>query len=51
MTDDGIGPPEGPTAGNGLRNMASRAEQLGGRFTLSARRPKGTVLEWRVPIL
>jgi len=51
VTDDGVGPPEGPTAGNGLRNMASRAEQLGGRFTLSARRPKGTVLEWRVPIL
>src|SRR5207253_1657866 len=31
VTDDGVGPPvAGAPAGNGLRNMRSRAEQLGG---------------------
>jgi signal transduction histidine kinase len=47
---DGIGPPDGPRTGDGLRNMASRADQLDGRFTLGPRDPRGTVVEWRVPI-
>ncbi|MEX2292635.1 MAG: GAF domain-containing protein [Acidimicrobiales bacterium] len=52
ITDDGVGPPDGEAAvGNGLRNMASRAEELGGTMRL---RPAddgqpGTVLEWCVP--
>jgi PAS domain S-box-containing protein len=50
VSDDGIGPPEGPRAGSGLRNMASRAERLGGTFTLVPRTPRGTRLEWRVPV-
>jgi PAS domain S-box-containing protein len=48
--DDGIGPAVEPEAGNGLRNMAARAQQLDGRFTLGRRDPRGTIVEWRVPI-
>jgi signal transduction histidine kinase len=48
--DDGIGPAGGRRSGNGLRNMASRADQLDGRFTMEPRDPRGTVVEWRVPI-
>ncbi len=50
VSDDGVGPPDGPRAGSGLRNMASRAEELGGRFTVAAASPHGTQLEWRVPV-
>ena len=50
VADDGAGPPAGPTAGNGLRNLADRAAQLGGSTSLVAREPAGAVLEWRVPI-
>ena len=52
VTDDGIGiPAEGRRSG--LRNLARRAEKLGGELRLSpadpgAARP-GTRLEWRVP--
>lgn len=50
VVDDGVGrPAPGSTSGNGLRNMAARAEKLGGRFELRAGQPSGTVLEWRVP--
>jgi two-component system, NarL family, sensor histidine kinase DevS len=48
VADDGVGPPAGPTSGNGLVNMAARAEDLGGDLRLVAREPRGTVLEWRV---
>jgi signal transduction histidine kinase len=50
VVDDGVGPPA-PAAprGNGLRNMAERAGRLGGRLTVTAGDPCGTVLEWRVP--
>lgn len=52
VADDGVGPPaaDAPT-GNGLRNMAARAEGLSGSFQLSAGEQSGTVLEWRVPLL
>ena len=52
VADDGIGPPapDAP-AGNGLRNMAARADGLSGAFQLSAGQPSGTVLEWRVPLV
>lgn len=49
ISDDGSGSPDAPTAGQGLRNLRSRAEELGGRFNLRNRRPSGTVLEWTVP--
>jgi signal transduction histidine kinase len=51
VTDDGVGPPvHRPTRGNGLPNLAARAERLGGTFTLGPRDPpQGTVLRWCVP--
>jgi signal transduction histidine kinase len=51
VTDDGIGPPdETSTRGHGLRNMALRAEKLGGTFSLRAAEPTGTLVEWRAPL-
>lgn len=49
VSDDGVGPPQGPTSGLGLGNMARRAEALGGKFGIGERRPQGTRIEWRVP--
>ena len=49
VADNGIGPPVGRTAGNGLRNMADRAKALSGSISITARRPSGTLFEWRVP--
>jgi len=51
VTDDGIGPPlEAPTLGNGLPNLAARAERLSGTFSISRRvPPPGTVLRWCIP--
>ncbi|MFI5797895.1 hypothetical protein [Streptomyces sp. NPDC051677] len=34
---------------SGLRNMAERAEQLGGRLELGEPEGGGTTLVWRVP--
>jgi signal transduction histidine kinase len=50
VADDGVGPPvpEAPH-GNGLPNLAARADRLGGTFVLRANSPRGTLLEWRVP--
>ncbi len=53
VTDNGSGiPAEGRRSG--LRNMASRAEKLGGELRLGpadpAASPPGTALEWRVPL-
>lgn len=50
LLDDGAGIVDEPTAGHGLRNMSTRATNLGGTFTVSRRDPLGTILEWRVPI-
>ena len=50
LADDGVGIPDGPSAGNGLRNMSTRAANLGGTCTVTRREPSGTHLEWRVPI-
>jgi signal transduction histidine kinase len=48
VRDDGVGPPEGdPGTGNGLKNMAARAERHGGTMTFTAGRSEGAVLEWR----
>ena len=49
VIDDGVGPPEGATSGNGLRNMATRAQKLGGSFELRAGPRSGSIAEWRVP--
>ncbi|MDA8045959.1 MAG: PAS domain S-box protein [Actinomycetota bacterium] len=49
VADDGVGMANSPTAGNGVSNMRSRAESLGGRLQLTPRRPSGTLLSWAVP--
>jgi signal transduction histidine kinase len=48
VRDDGHGIPAG-VARSGLRNMADRAEQLGGQLRVSPAEGGGTELEWRVP--
>jgi PAS domain S-box-containing protein len=50
LIDDGVGVGEGPSAGSGIRNMLTRAENLGGTCIVSRRDPKGTIVEWRVPM-
>ncbi|MBG0816522.1 GAF domain-containing protein [Planomonospora sp. ID82291] len=47
--DDGVGLPEGGRR-SGLRNMAERAERLGGSFQVAAPPEGGTLLEWSVPL-
>ncbi|MDX3241358.1 GAF domain-containing protein [Streptomyces sp. ME18-1-4] len=48
VTDNGVGIPEGGRR-SGLRNMAERAEQFGGRLELGKPESGGTILVWRVP--
>jgi len=50
VADNGIGLPQGRTAGNGLRNIAERARVLAGSVSVTSRSPSGTLLEWRVPL-
>jgi signal transduction histidine kinase len=50
LTDDGVGIGDGPSAGNGIRNMTTRAENLGGTCIIGRREPSGTIVEWRVPL-
>ncbi|MCW2942720.1 MAG: histidine kinase, partial [Actinomycetia bacterium] len=49
VEDDGIGIPSGGRR-SGLRNMADRAEALGGSFSTRGGAEGGTVLIWRVPV-
>jgi signal transduction histidine kinase len=52
VTDDGTGIPDGGRR-SGLRNLAGRAEKLGGELRFEpadpSASPPGTRLEWRVP--
>ncbi|MGW2826138.1 GAF domain-containing protein [Streptomyces sp. NPDC001443] len=48
VADNGVGIPESGRR-SGLRNMAERAEQLGGRLELGKSEGGGTGLVWRVP--
>ena len=50
IADDGVGPGSGRDAGFGLRNMASRATLLGGSCHVRPHTPRGTLVEWRVPL-
>jgi signal transduction histidine kinase len=51
VTDDGVGPPApGQRRGHGLDNMKARATQREGAFDISPADPRGTVIEWRVPL-
>jgi signal transduction histidine kinase len=50
VVDDGVGPPDESTPrGNGLANMAARAQKLGGELRVGAAPGSGTLLEWHVP--
>ena len=52
VVDDGVGAPLGAarqSAGMGLRNLAARAQRLGGHFTVGEGPAGGTSVEWRVP--
>jgi PAS domain S-box-containing protein len=50
VTDDGVGIADTRgSSGSGLRNMAERAEDLGGHCEVRAGPSGGTVLEWSVP--
>ncbi|WP_322974590.1 GAF domain-containing sensor histidine kinase [Actinacidiphila epipremni] len=49
VTDDGRGIPAGARR-RGLRNLATRAECLGGRFEVAGGPRGGTRLTWRVPL-
>ncbi|PRX00856.1 UNVERIFIED_ORG: hypothetical protein CLV66_1331, partial [Actinomadura viridilutea] len=46
---DGVGLCEGGRR-SGLRNMAERAERLGGSFQATTRPSGGTAVVWRVPV-
>ncbi|KAF5990744.1 GAF domain-containing protein [Streptomyces sp. WAC00263] len=49
VCDNGVGiPPEGRRSG--LRNMAERAQQLGGELEVTSPPDGGTTLVWRVPV-
>ncbi|NUS75097.1 MAG: GAF domain-containing sensor histidine kinase [Streptomyces sp.] len=49
VSDDGVGIPAGGRR-SGLRNMAERAEQLGGELESDSPSGGGTRLVWRVPV-
>ncbi|MFJ4002209.1 hypothetical protein ACIPWL_01920 [Streptomyces sp. NPDC090023] len=49
VADDGVGIPSGGRL-SGLRNMAERGEQLGGRLELGGAESGGAVLVWTVPL-
>jgi signal transduction histidine kinase len=51
VRDDGRGLPDRPSDGLGLRNMARRAEALGGRFSARSGADRGTIIEWAVPLV
>jgi signal transduction histidine kinase len=49
VSDDGVGiPADGRRSG--LRNMAERAEQLGGRLEISCSGTGGALVDWQVPL-
>jgi len=52
VEDDGVGIDDGDRheGALGLRNLATRAERLGGSFTHSNREGGGTRAEWRIPV-
>jgi len=51
VSDDGGGlPTDRHVGGLGLRNMSTRATDLGGRFTAGPGADGGTVVEWTVPL-
>jgi PAS domain S-box-containing protein len=51
VTDNGVGiHHDGPSAGNGLRNLVERARVHDGAAELRANEPEGTIATWQVPL-
>ncbi|MEU0503384.1 GAF domain-containing protein, partial [Nocardia sp. NPDC005998] len=50
VTDDGIGVPDDLQRMSGLANLAARAAQAGGSFSVTKREEGGTVLRWSAPL-
>lgn len=54
VADDGVGIAADPSTdehhGHGLRNLAKRADQLGGRLELHSTPDEGTTIVWSVPL-
>ncbi|MBV1892457.1 MAG: PAS domain S-box protein [Ilumatobacteraceae bacterium] len=50
IDDDGKGLPDEPKRSGGLSNMMWRAAELGGSCTVGPNEPKGTRLQWSVPV-
>ncbi|QBS46578.1 histidine kinase [Nocardia sp. CS682] len=50
VTDDGTGVPADSTRRSGLANLAARAEQAGGTFSIDNNPGGGTVLRWSAPL-
>jgi len=51
VSDDGIGIRRSASpSGHGLRNMATRAEQLMGTFDVRSEPGEGTTVSWRIPL-
>jgi signal transduction histidine kinase len=51
ITDDGLGPGTGRTAGTGLLSMRDRAETVGGRLAVTAGAAGGTVVRAELPVV
>ncbi len=50
VVDNGIGADGAMNGGHGLRNLAGRADRLGGTWHLGPGPNGGSVLDWRVPL-
>ncbi|MEU7632613.1 GAF domain-containing protein [Nocardia sp. NPDC049220] len=50
VTDNGVGVPENVARNSGLANLAARAEQAGGSFSIEKAPAGGTVLRWSAPL-
>jgi signal transduction histidine kinase len=50
ITDNGIGVDPAALRNSGLANLATRAAECGGEFSLTAGAPRGTLLDWHAPV-
>lgn len=50
VTDDGRGIAADAQPGHGLRNLAERADAMGGKCTITSAPGEGTTVEWQVPV-
>lgn len=51
VADDGLGADATSSGvGDGLRNMAARAERWGGELSIAPGTPRGTTIRWRIPL-